>query len=89
MHLRAAVNPQVVVPEGGAGLDLVLRENSYKITPVLHGADYPRWNPATDPLLPSRYDSETILGKQINRDALLSGLGLDPAPAYRSFTGRE
>jgi len=67
-------------PEGGCGLDAVLRENAYKLSAILHGADYARWNPATDVLLPARYDAANLLGKQLCRDALLGGLGLAPAP---------
>jgi starch synthase len=44
-----------------------------------------RWNPATDSLLPARYNSSTLLGKQLCRDALLGGFGLDPAPTGPVF----
>ncbi|PYK41239.1 MAG: hypothetical protein DME60_04330, partial [Verrucomicrobia bacterium] len=33
---------------GGHGLDVVLRENAHRLTAILHGADYTRWNPASD-----------------------------------------
>ncbi|PYK94809.1 MAG: glycogen synthase, partial [Verrucomicrobia bacterium] len=46
----------------------------------LHGADYARWNPATDPLLPAHFGSENLWGKMICRDALLADLELAPAP---------
>jgi starch synthase len=46
----------------------------------LNGADYVRWNPATDPFLPACYDRKTIATKQLCRDALLADLGLAPAP---------
>jgi glycogen synthase len=32
---------------------VVLRENSHRLTAILHGADYTRWNPASDRLLPA------------------------------------
>src|SRR5437879_3829251 len=76
---------EMLMPEGGCGLDVVLRENAYKISAVLHGADYTRWNPAMDPFLPARYDSTTLSGKQICRDTLLGGLGLAPRPAGPVF----
>jgi len=76
---------EILTPEGGCGLDAVLRENAYKLSAILHGADYTRWNPATDPFLPSRYDSPTLWGKQYCRDALLSGLGLGRAPSGPVF----
>src|SRR5207248_7672430 len=40
----------ILTPEGGCGLDAVLRQNAYKLSAILHGAYFPRLNPATDPL---------------------------------------
>src|SRR5256714_10344448 len=71
---------EILTEEGGCGLDVVLRENSHKLTAILNGADYTRWDPATDPFLPARYDRETIAGKPLCREALLAGLELAPAP---------
>ncbi len=71
---------EILTPEGGCGLDAVLRENAHKLSAILHGADYERWNPATDMLLPACYDAANLAGKQLCRDALLSGLGLDLMP---------
>jgi starch synthase len=76
---------EIMTPEGGCGLDIVLRENAHKLTAILNGADYTRWNPAADPLLPARYDANTLWGKQLCRDALLSGLGLQPNPTGPVF----
>jgi starch synthase len=71
---------EILSEEGGCGLQVVLRENSYKLSAILNGADYTRWNPATDPFLPARYDLQTIAGKRFCRDALLGAMRLDPAP---------
>src|ERR1700736_2313492 len=71
---------EILTPESGCGLDVVLRENAHKLTSILHGADYARWNPANDPHLPARYDIENISGKDFCRDALIGGLGLALAP---------
>jgi starch synthase len=76
---------EILTPEGGAGLDIVLRENAHKLTAILSGADYSRWDPAIDPLLPARYEVSNLAGKQINREALLDGLNLDPAPSGPVF----
>ncbi|MBV9618666.1 MAG: glycogen/starch synthase, partial [Verrucomicrobia bacterium] len=46
---------EILSPEFGCGLDVVLRENSHKLTAILHGADYTRWNPEIDWLLPANY----------------------------------
>jgi starch synthase len=71
---------EILTPESGCGLDVVLRENSHKLTAILHGADYARWNPETDQLLPANYSLRDFTGKQLCRSALLSGLRLELEP---------
>ncbi len=71
---------EILTPTGGHELDIVLRENAYKLSGILHGADYARWNPEDDPLLPAHFDSEKLWGKTICRDALLADLQLAPNP---------
>jgi starch synthase len=76
---------EILTPEGGAGLDVVLRENAHRLGAILHGADYSRWNPAFDSLLPARYDAKRLRGKQICREALLKEMKLAAAPAGPVF----
>jgi len=76
---------EILRPEFGCGLDGVLRENAYKLSGILHGADYARWNPETDPLLPAHFDSKKLWGKTVCRDALLANLELAPAPGGPVF----
>jgi starch synthase len=76
---------EIITPEGGSGLDIVLRENAHKLSGILNGADYTRWNPATDAFLPHAYDSENLNGKSFCRDLLLDALGLAPAPVGPVF----
>jgi starch synthase len=71
---------EMETPEYGCGLDGVLRENAFKLSAILHGADYTRWNPGTDKLLPADYNSTSFWGKQVCRDAVLGGLQLAPEP---------
>jgi starch synthase len=70
----------ILTRAGGSDLDIVLRENSHRLSAILHGADYARWNPQNDELLPADYDSTSLLGKALCRDALLGGLRLAPNP---------
>src|SRR5215471_10196711 len=63
---------EILTRAGGHGLDGVLRENAYRLTAILDGADYKLWNPALDSLLPARYDEKKLRGKQACRDALLT-----------------
>ena len=50
---------EILTPAGGCGLDGVLRENAHRLSAILDGVDYTRWNPASDRLLPARYDAPT------------------------------
>jgi len=76
---------EMQTPESGCELAGVLGENAFKLTAILHGADYARWNPEADKLLPLGYNSSSLLGKQICRGALLAGLQLAPAPSGPVF----
>ena len=71
---------EMLTEEGGCGLEIVLREQAHKIGAILNGADYERWDPATDTLLPSTYTADSLDGKRLCRELLLDGLGLAPAP---------
>jgi starch synthase len=69
---------EILTPQGGCGLDGVLRESVFKLSAILHGADYTCWNPETDKLLPANYNLTCPWGKQLCRAALLGGLRLAP-----------
>lgn len=75
----------ILTPEGGCGLDLVLRENADRLVGILNGADYRRWNPETDPLLPKVYSASRLEGKGACRDILLNELALELGPAGPVF----
>src|SRR5436309_10694676 len=71
---------EILMPAGGCGLDPVLRENAHRLSGILHGADYERWAPARDKLLPAVYVSGSPGGKQLCRKALLGQMKLTPKP---------
>src|ERR1700730_14058492 len=71
---------EILTPSGGCGLDGVLRENANRLSAILDGADYTRWNPASDRLLPARYEAARLRGKQVCREALLKEMKLASAP---------
>src|SRR5438045_7608776 len=54
---------EMMSPEGGGGLDIVLREHAHRVVPILNGADYRRWNPETDQLLPRGFGPGQLEGK--------------------------
>jgi starch synthase len=76
---------EILTPSGGSGLDGVLRENAHRLSAILDGADYTRWNPASDRLLPACYDASRLRGKQICREALLKEVKLASAPSGPVF----
>jgi starch synthase len=76
---------EIQTPSGGCGLDGVLRENAHRLSAVLDGADYTHWNPASDRLIPARYDARRLRGKQICREVLLKEMKLEPAPCGPVF----
>lgn len=76
---------EIQTPESGAGLEVVMRENSSRLTGILNGADYRIWNPATDKFLPRKFKPGTLAGKKACRKALLTQLKLDENPAGPVF----
>jgi starch synthase len=76
---------EMLTPEGGCDLDIVLREHAHRLVGILNGADYRRWNPETDHLLPRQFGPGNLEGKTVCRDLLLDGLGLAPSPAGPVF----
>src|SRR5438093_4918730 len=71
---------EILTLPGGCGLDGVLRENAHRLNAILDDADYTRWNPASDRLLPARYDARRLRAKQVCREALLKEMNLASAP---------
>jgi starch synthase len=76
---------EMLTPEGGSGLDIVLREHAHRVAGILNGADYQRWNPETDHFLPRAFGPGNLEGKMVCRDLLLDGLNLAPSPAGPVF----
>jgi starch synthase len=76
---------EILTPAGGHGLDGVLRENAHRLSAILDGVDYTRWNPASDRLIPARYDTRRLRGKQVCREALLKEMKLESAPCGPVF----
>jgi starch synthase len=71
--------------EGGLGLDIVLREHAHRLVGILNGADYERWNPETDGLLPRPFGLNHLEGKAVCRGLLLDALALASLPAGPVF----
>lgn len=67
---------EIQYPEGGEGLDGVMREVSYKLSGIVNGIDYEEYNPMTDPRLTARFGVKNIAQKKKNKEALQKEMGL-------------
>ena len=67
---------EISTHEFGCGLDGVIRGRGAAVSGILNGIDETVWNPATDPALPERYDTDRLQGKRACRRALQAQLGL-------------
>ena len=61
---------EILTPEGGAGLDGLLRHRSFDVHGILNGIDYEVWDPETDPRLAGSFTSSTLERRSINRRTL-------------------
>ncbi|MDR1488065.1 MAG: glycogen synthase GlgA [Deltaproteobacteria bacterium] len=70
---------EILTPEGGNGLDGVLRRYSGKLSGIINGVDHNQWNPQTDPYIPRNYSSTDLSGKAVCKNTLKSRLQLRPS----------
>ena len=71
---------EIRTPEGGMGLDGLLRQRGDRLFGILNGIDTTVWNPATDALLPAHYSVGRPAGRVAAKAALQARLGLDAQP---------
>lgn len=71
---------EIQTPEHGWGLDGVLRDRSPDLVGILNACDYREWNPATDALLPARFDVDNLAGKATCKEHLQKAFGLPVRP---------
>ncbi len=67
-------------PELGAGMDEYLRARSSTVVGILNGVDYDEWSPERDRFIPNRFSASDLSGKEANKEALLTALGLPYLP---------
>lgn len=82
-HAVSTVSPtyamEICTPEGGHGLDGVLRARAEGVVGILNGVDYDEWNPATDRYLKHKYSPQDLSGKAATKRLLLDWLNLPVA----------
>lgn len=71
---------EILNPSQGCGLDGLLRERANLLSGILNGVDYQVWSPATDGLLPTPYDVDTLAEKSSAKRTLQMSFGLEPRP---------
>jgi starch synthase len=76
---------EIQTPEGGMGLDGLLRTRSGIVSGILNGIDETVWDPATDPHLAARFDRAALEARSANKAALQERLGLSPDPGALLF----
>ncbi|MFA9493307.1 glycogen synthase GlgA [Streptococcus sp. E17BB] len=67
---------EIMTPEFGKGLDVIMRMEAGKLTGIVNGIDTDLINPETDPHLPAYFSAGDLSGKTINKALLQEKLGL-------------
>lgn len=68
---------EILTPEGGHGLDGVLRLRADRLAGILNGIDVESWNPAVDPDIAATFDASTLPERARNKTALQQEAGLE------------
>lgn len=81
---------EIRTPQGGMGLDGLLRGRAAAVTGILNGIDDAAWDPAADPALAARFSAVESAPRAANKPALQARFGLapDPAAPLFAFVGR-
>lgn len=67
---------EIATPEGGMGLDGLLRSRISVLHGIVNGVDTTVWNPAADPHIPETYDATTHARRLRNKRAVEARFGL-------------
>jgi starch synthase len=76
---------EIRTPEGGMGLDGLLRARADVVHGILNGIDETVWNPASDSLIPATYTAAALSRRAANKRELQARLGLTAAPDAMLF----
>ena len=69
---------EIKTPDGGMGLDGLLRHRAHALRGIRNGIDDHAWNPADDPHLPAPFDAKHRAPRGASRDALRTHFGIPP-----------
>jgi starch synthase len=76
---------EIRTPEGGMGLDGLLRARAEVLHGILNGIDETVWNPATDAFIPATFTAAQLDRRAANKAGLQARLGLAVAPETLLF----
>jgi len=81
---------EILTPEGGMGLDGLLRGRAGDLHGILNGLDVAEWDPAADAALVARFSTADPAPRAANKAALQArfGLAVDPDAPLVAFVGR-
>ncbi len=71
---------EICTPEGGMGLDGLLRGRADRLSGILNGIDVQIWNPAADPLIAASFDAGDLDPRALNKADVQARFCLDPEP---------
>jgi len=78
---------EIQTPEGGFGLDGVLRSRSGALTGILNGVDYNEWSPENDRYIAAKYSADDLSGKAACKKDLLASFRLPTDRPERPLIG--
>ncbi len=76
---------EITTQEFGCGLEGLLRQRQGRLFGISNGVDYDEWDPIKDPYIAHNFAFDNFAGKQANKLALQTELGLPPDPAVPLF----
>ncbi len=77
---------EIRTPEGGMGIDGLLRARGSALVGIVNGIDTSVWDPSNDPALTAPYDAHSLGQRPHNKAALQGRFGLATDPAAPLFT---
>ncbi|MDQ8196222.1 glycogen synthase GlgA [Coraliomargarita sp. SDUM461004] len=77
---------EIQTPDGGCGLNALLRFRSPDLIGVLNGVDLDEWNPQTDPYIGTHFSAQDLSGKAAVKARLQQAYGLEVNPQRPLFT---
>jgi len=71
---------EIMTPQGGVGLDALLRFRHYDVHGILNGLDYGEWNPEGDPHIARHFNANQLDERAENKMRLQSSIGVPQDP---------